>query len=148
MKVVGNFNVLGENNILRFNPNPANNLDYSGFISEELANNITAGQALYWDFTNNYWSPAKADSYDTLPCRAIALESCTGISTIKMLKFGTLKNTTWEFDNKDIYVSPTLAGALTTIEPTTSGHFVQFIGTAFGTNIGYFDFNPLCIQLA
>ena len=62
MKVIGNLHILGQKSIIKMNTNPANNLEYSGWISDEfVGENVTIGQGLYFDHTEQRWKLAKAD---------------------------------------------------------------------------------------
>lgn len=149
MKVVGNLQVLGNRSILQFNPDIQNNLEYSGWITNEYVEvAVTVSQALYFNTTTNKWKLAQANSLSTLPCRGIALETKQAGQLCKILRYGTLRNDSWTLNTLGLYVSPTTAGALTTTIPSTSGQFVQLIATPTNAKVAFFDFCPMCIEIA
>lgn len=148
MKVIGNLQVLGDKSLFKFNPNP-DNAAYSGFITNELCSvNVTFGQALYYDTSLFAWKLAQANSSSTMPCRGIALETVTAGNSCNILRFGTVKLSSWSFTGSFIYVSATTAGLITSTAPSTSGQIVQTIGSPINLTIGYFDFNSMMVQLA
>ena len=149
MKVIGSLQVLGKQSIIQFNAAPSTNLEYSGWITTEtVAVPVTPGQCLYFDVATNTWKLAQANSANTLPCRAIALETKNTSQLCKILRFGTLKNDAWTLTGTGIYVSPTIAGGLTSTQPNTTGQFVQMLGTPCSQNVGLFDFSPMYIEIA
>ncbi len=146
MKVIGSLQSLGPNSKIRVNVAP-NNLEYSGFIVDGLlGEDVYFGQCLYFDFKLNKWKLAKSNIQETLPCKAISCENGLVDSTIKLLQNGTIRNDNWNFTSNYIYVSDTELGLATDIVPVTNS-FKQVIGTALGTNVGYFDFSPLVLQM-
>lgn len=150
MRVVGNLQVQGPNSIIRLNPNPQKNLEYSGYIVEDmLGMNVTASQALYYDITTFSWKVSQANSANTMPCRGIALETKSAGNMCLILKMGIVRFNDWNFSsNNKLYVSATGAGGVTHIQPNASGNIVQVIGYPLKHNVGYFDFCPTAVELA
>lgn len=142
MKVIGNLHILGQKSIIKMNTNPANNLEYSGWISDEfVGENVTIGQGLYFDHTEQRWKLAKADVEATMPCRAIALEDILNGQSGKLLRYGTLRIDGKQFTNPYIYISDSVPGEITDIKPTTIGSIIQKIGCPVKNNTGWYDFN-------
>ena len=109
MKVIGNLHILGQKSIIKMNTNPANNLEYSGWISDEfVGENVTIGQGLYFDHTEQRWKLAKADVEATMPCRAIALEDILNGQSGKLLRYGTLRIDGKQFTKPYIYISDSI----------------------------------------
>jgi hypothetical protein len=148
MKVVGNLQVLGNRSILQFNPDIQTNLEYSGWITNEYVEvAVTPSQALHFNTTTNKWRLAQANALSTLPCRGISLETKQAGQLCKILRYGTLRNDAWTL-NGNLYVSATAAGGLTTVAPSTTGQFVQLIATPTNAKVAFFDFCPICIEIA
>ena len=142
MKVIGNLHILGQKSIIKMNTNPANNLEYSGWISDEfVGENVTIGQGLYFDHTEQRWKLAKADVHATMPCRAIALEDILNGQSGKLLRYGTLRIDGKQFTNPYIYISDSVPGEITDIKPITIGSSIQKIGCPVKNNTGWYDFN-------
>ena len=149
MKVIGNLEIMGQRSIIQFNTAPASNHEYSGWISQEFVDeNVTVGQVLCFNHDTQRWKLAKADSASTMPGRAIALDNIGSGMSGNLLRFGTLRLDSQNFDQSFIYVSATTAGALSTTAPTTSGSIVQKIGTPVKNNVGWFDFNAATSTVA
>lgn len=149
MRTIGNLEVLGNRSIIKINPNITNNYQYSGIITTELVGvNVRPSKCLYFDYTNLYWKLANANSSNTMPCRGIALETKNSGEYCKILRFGTLRSDGWNLNTNMIYVSDSIDGEIVITPPTTSGSFVQIIGTPTSLNTGFFDFNSIFIQLA
>lgn len=142
MKVIGNLHILGQKSIIKMNTSPANNLDYSGWVSDEFVDeDVTVGQALYFDITTQRWKLAKADSKDTMPARALALENIGAGGICRLLRNGTIRLDSQNFNKQFIYVSDTTAGEFVLDPPTTTGSIIQQIGTPVRNNTAWFDFN-------
>ena len=150
MRVVGNLQVQGPNSIIRLNPNPQKNLEYSGYIVEDIVSmSVIASQALYYDIASFSWKISQANSTNTMPCRGIALETKTAGNICLILKMGIVRFNDWNFSsNNKLYVSATGPGGVTHIQPSSSGNIVQVIGYPLKHNVGYFDFCPTAVELA
>ena len=150
MRVIGNLQVHGPESIIRLNPNPQNNLEYSGYVMEDIVGmSVIAGQALYYDIITSSWKVCQANSSSTIPCRGLALETKSINDLCLILKMGTVKFDSWNFtDNNKLYVSATTAGLITHVQPNQSGNIVQIIGVPLKNNVGYFDFCPTAVELA
>lgn len=149
MKIIGNLQVLGKTSIIQMNPFPASNFEYSGWISQEIVDvAVIRGQLLYFNVETQHLTLAQANSQDTLPARAIALETKNPGELCRVLRKGTLRNNDWGFSGNSIYVSPTTAGGLVDSQPTSSGQLIQLIGHPIGSNVAYFDFSPIIIEIA
>lgn len=141
MKVYGDVQVLGKKTILNINSSPNENMPFSGFYAiDVVGQNVTYGMALYYNLSDEKWYAAKADDYNTMPCKAIALDNKSADEPCILLKYGTVYCDTWNFLNPRIYVSATNAGQLTHLQPNNNGHIIQIIGEARSNRIGLFDF--------
>ena len=76
-----------------------------------------------------------------MPARAIAMDNITAGSSGRLLRFGTMRLDSKNFNAPFVYVSATTAGALTTTPPATSGSIIQKIATPLKNNVAWFDFN-------
>ena len=142
MKVIGNLHILGQKSIIKMNTNPANDSEYSGWISDEFVDeDVTLGQGLYFDHTLQRWKLAKADREETMPCRAIALENILKGQSGKLLRYGTLRLDNVSFTNPYIYISDSVFGKITDVPPVNPGSIIQKIGTPVRNNTGWYDFN-------
>lgn len=142
MKVIGNLHILGQKSIIKMNTNPANDLEYSGWISDEFVDeNVTVGQGLYFDHTLQRWKLAKADREETMPCRAIALEDISKGQSGKLLRYGTLRLDSKNYTGPYIYISDSIPGEIIDTVPSTAGSIIQKIGTPVRNNTGWYDFN-------
>ena len=142
MKVIGNLEIMGQRSIIQMNSSPASNQECSGWISEEFVDeNVTVGQVLFFNLDTQRWKLANASSSDTMPARAIAMDNITAGSSGRLLRFGTMRLDSQNFNTPYVYVSATTSGALTPIAPATSGSIVQKIGTPLKNNVAWFDFN-------
>lgn len=149
MRVIGNLQVLGKSSIIQMNPNPINNFEYSGWITQEIVNvAVTQGQILYFNISLQQMALSQANSITTMPARAIALETKNAGESCRLLRKGTLRNNGWGFSGNSLYISPTVAGGITTTQPSSSGQFVQIIGHPIGLQVAYFDFNPTILEIA
>lgn len=148
MKVIGNLHILGQRSIIKFNTNPAANHEYSGWVSEDnVRENVLFGQVLYFNTTQQGWMLAKADSEDTMPARAIALEDINPSKPGLILRFGTVRLDSKNFTSPFIYVSEDNAGELSINKPSKIGSFIQQIGTPVKNNVAWFDFNSTMIEV-
>lgn len=152
MKVVGNLQILGQKSIIKFNPDPSKNLEYSGWISDGIADqNLTKGQLVCYNTMRYTWALAKADDLATLPARGIALDDIIAGDTGKILRFGTFRNdwskSTYNLTTPFIYVSPTDAGEYTKDCPNIPGQYIQKIGSPVKNNVGWFDFNTTIFKI-
>ena len=115
---------------------PINDGDYSGELSKEYVSIDTSiGSLLY--LTIEGYALSKASDITYLPCVAIATETAAAGDRV-ILKKGYLKNIAWNFTKGALlYVSPTVAGSITSIKPTAG--LVQIIGYAVDSKIIYFN---------
>lgn len=143
MRVIGNLQIFGENSKIRLNQDIQDNLQYSGFVMEDIVGEqVTAGQALYYDMASQRWKLAKADDANRMPCRGLAVQNINSGEAGLILKFGTFRFNSWSFSKNSLYVSQTRAGLITDDIPTGPGSIVQIIGSPLKSNIGQFDFCP------
>jgi hypothetical protein len=121
-------------------PTPASDDTGSGFkVTVTVSGNASGvGAAMYQDTSGDY-READASAGTTMPCKGIALETGTGSKEI--MKLGYVRNDGWNFTSigQPVYVSES-TGAFTQTAPTTSGSFVQAVGTAESADV--LDFNP------
>ena len=149
MKIIGDLQVLGNKSMLQFNPDIEINLEYSGWITNEYVEvNVAISQGLYFNSNTNMWKLAQANSMMTMPCRAIALENKSAGQLCKILRYGTFRNDSWTLSTMGLYISPITAGLLTTTSPSSSGNIVQLIATPTNVKVAFFDFCPMCIEIA
>lgn len=152
MKVVGNLHILGQKSIIKMNSRPSNNWEYSGWVSEEIAEiNLTRGDVLYLIPNKHTFTKACANSINTMPARAIALEDILAGDIGLVLRFGTFRHgfsgNTYNLNESYIYVSDTVTGGFTKTKPTNAGSFIQKIGTPMYNNVGWYDFNSTLLQI-
>jgi len=112
------------------------NNTYTGKVMSVTVDDASAafGNALYCasDF---HYERCDADAAATMPCRALALESGSGLK--KVLLEGQICNTSWNWTTGPIYVS-TSTGGLGQIPPNGSGDCVQKVGWALSADTLYF----------
>ena len=97
---------------------------------------LTAGQAVYnatWNVANT--APevglAQANAAGTCPCHGLIEAGVSNGAVGSIRTHGILNNidtSIWS-EGTDLWLSPVVAGGLTSTEPTTSGQYKQFIGT-------------------
>lgn len=145
MRVIGNLQVNGEKSLIKLSSDFLLDKEYSGhYVEEEVGENVTFGKPLYFDFDNIDWRISDNSSLTKLACKGIALEDKNAGEICRILRLGTLRNDAWNFTSNVLYVSS--SGDITTTLPTSTGSFVQAIGSAIGVNVAFFDFNTTLIE--
>lgn len=122
---------------------PTNSEEANGIIATMTvdANATGFGAALHMDI-DEHWIEADADSTDTMPCQALALE--TGTGSKKVLLRGFIRDDSWDWDvGGSIYVS-TVSGVLTQITASGTGDQVQAVG--YATHADRMFFNPTLVM--
>ena len=122
-----------------FNPYPSLDLSGCGEIDiEQVDVNTTGfGNLMHLD-TDGNWIDAKGDAVATMPCKAVALESSTGLK--KLLKKGFVRDDSLSLTIGGwIYVSYSSAGVMTQSIASSTGEIQQKIGYAVQTNVWKFD---------
>lgn len=148
MRYFGNIQVRGEKSLITLDPTPNSSNPYSGWISWEKTSGVTGiGQALYYDKVTKLWKLAKADSINTMPCRAISVELPNKNGDWGILRFGTSYLVKYHWLGQSLYVDSITSGKITDIQPSSIGSIVQVIGTTKDDNIAFFDFCPICVEV-
>lgn len=152
MKVVGNLHILGQKSIIKMNSRPSSNWEYSGWISEEIAEiNLTRGDVLYLIPNKHTFTKACANSINLMPARALALEDILAGDIGLVLRFGSFRHgfagDTYNLNEPFIYVSDSIDGGFTKFKPTAPGSIIQKIGTPMYNNVGWFDFNSTLVEI-
>lgn len=127
---------------IRLEDTLADNLCWSGLIIEGTAGeNLTQFQTVYRKNDSKYWL-AKADSADTMPVVAMAVEAITADAVGKFILMGWIRNDAFSLTaGSPAYQSVATAGAVTTTQPAASGNQVQKVGIALTDKIAHF--NPI-----
>jgi len=97
--------------------------------------NMGIGSAVYMRSTGKCWR-AKADAETSSPAIGLSTSSITADATGTILLYGNYRYDVWSFNTIGnlVYLSTVTAGGLTTTIPANSGHVVQVVGVASGTN--------------
>lgn len=141
MKVIGNLHILGQRSIIKMNAEPSSNFEYSGWVAEVIVQeNVQKGQLLCYDSQTQAYKLAKADSEDTMPARAMAVEDIEAGQMGMVLLNGTIKINDDNYTTPYIYVSPDVAGGKVLNEPAAIGNIVQKIATPTKNNTAWYDF--------
>ena len=104
-----------------------------------VGESVVFGQVVYFNFTDKEWKLAKADAAATTPGMRIALESKADGETCKLLIQGYIRDDSWNFTTKDVYLSDGTGGAVLSAAPSDSGDQVQRLGVAVHADKMYFD---------
>lgn len=148
MELFGNLNVNGGNCIVHLDPMPSEDSPYGGWISNgKLMDTVSRGQSLYYHFTEEAYGLACANSYATMPCRAIALEDIYADQSGLILLYGMMYHKYWNFKSSQLYISATIPGQLTHIRPNQKYNIIQLVGYAKLNNAASFDFNSTMVEL-
>lgn len=112
----------------------ANGIKTSFVVGE----NVVFGNILYIKSDGKLWK-ADTSGTDTYPVLYMATETKTADATCNVLKYGYVKNTSWNWTVGGIlYLSTT--GQITQTQPSTTDYIVQVIGIAI--NATTINFNP------
>ena len=121
------------------------NVGASGDASEMYVfDNPTGFACPLYMRTDGKWEACCADSSSLrMPCAALALEEDDG-AIKKILWKGNIKKGSWSWTPGDIIYVSTIEGALTNVEPSAPGDWIQPIGIAISRDTIRFDpgFNP------
>lgn len=110
------------------------------------ADSVTFGQVVYVGSDGNYHL-AKADVSTTVPAVGMSLGTYGPSESGLILFNGIANNSGWTLTSGNrLWVSDATAGLVTATQPTASGHFIQSVGIATGTNTMYFNPVPTLIQ--
>ncbi len=112
---------------------------YKGItIKKTVGESVAFGDLLYFDWTAKKYKKADADSADTMPGVAIALEEKDSNEECLMLAYGWIRDDTkFSFGGALVYASCT-AGGYSSSVPTGSGDQGQVVGYACGTHTMFF----------
>lgn len=102
----------------------------SAYISGTLGENVNIGQPVYQKEIDGLWYLAQATSTQVSNL-SIAVTSGTSGQTINFMRYGNLENLIGLPNSKEVYLSQTIAGALTETAPTTG--VIVYIGISRGT---------------
>lgn len=130
---------------IRLEDSLAANLAWSGLVFVGTAGqNLAKFQTVYRKDDNKYWL-AKANSADTMPVIAMAVEAILANATGLFLLIGWVRNDAWSLTaGKPAYQSAATGGVVTTTIPAGSGNQIQKVGIALTTKIAHF--NPIYTQ--
>jgi len=126
---------------------------YSGeIISGTYGQDLVFGDLVYLSSdAAGKWKKAKADSHTTC-CQllGIALESGGLNDTRLVLLRGFIRDDDWDFtfEGTQLYVSPTTAGVITQVIPTTSGHIVRIPAYVISADSIYLNPDNVYIERA
>lgn len=127
---------------IRLEDTLADDLCWSGIIIEGTAGeDLAQFETVYRKNDAKYWL-AKADSANTMPVLAMAVEAISADAVGKFLLIGWIRNDAWSLTaGQSAYQSAATAGAVTTTIPAASGNQVQRVGIALTAKIAHF--NPI-----
>jgi len=116
-----------------------NNSYYGNVLTEAVGENVVFGDFLYKKLSDNKWYKAKANAITTIPCMRMALETATvGNSCLMLLPGGIARydSWTWTADGTilELWLSSSIAGALTESINTGAGNFGQVVAIAIASN--------------
>lgn len=100
----------------------------------QAAHGFVVGDVIYR--TSGSWAKAKADAASTAEAVGI-VSAVPTVNTFTVVVRGEITGLSGLTDGTLYFVSAGTAGALTSTEPTTNGHFVRPILEATGTTSGY-----------
>jgi hypothetical protein len=108
-------------------------------ISDNVDENTNGfANALHIDTDGNYID-AHADSANTMPCQALALESGTGVKRI-IKGPAYVRDDSWSWTTgAPVYVSASVSGGLTQTAPSSTGNQVQIVGYAKSATVIFFS---------
>jgi len=112
---------------------------FSGITSRVQVNSNSRGKFAILYPTANGYEMADASSDATSPGTVMALEAGTG-SSVLVLRRGYVRNTSWSFTRGALLYLDTYAGKVRQTAPAGPNDIVQYIGTAYDTDI--MDFGP------
>lgn len=122
---------------------------YEGItIQRAVGESVVFGDGLYFDWTDKEYKKAKADASGTVPCSVVALESKGDGETCLLLVVGWIRDDSWSFGARDVWVSDGTGGAFTTTQPSGSGDQVQWCGEARSSTVMWFNPSPVVVELA
>lgn len=124
---------------LRLEDTLADDLCWSGLIFKGTAGeNLAQFETVYRKNDAKYWK-AKADSADTMPVIALAVEPIEADAEGRFILFGWMRNDAWTLSvGGAAFQSAATAGLVTTTIPAASGNQIQKLGLAITTNIAHF----------
>jgi hypothetical protein len=102
----------------------------SAYISGIVGEDVSRGQPVYQKESDGLWYLAQATSTQVSNL-SIAVTSGTSGQTINFMRYGNLENLIGLPNSKELYLSQTIAGALTETVPTTG--VIVYIGISRGT---------------
>jgi len=115
------------------------NLGYSGFvIFDKILDPVQFGTILYYDRELHGWKISSNLNEKTMPARSIYVEDTDEDGIGCLLLYGTVRNTSWNFTSKFLYVGNN--GNITGTVPTQSNSIIQKIGILEKNKHIFFNF--------
>lgn len=116
-------------------------------ITGQAAVALVPGDVCYFN-TSLQYAKAMANSSTTLPAVVICIDTIAANGTGRFLVAGMYKDASLGYTRgQPVYVSPTVAGLLSTIKPSTAGQFVEILGWAISSDTVMFNPNLMLVGL-